>query len=265
MIPFPDLLLVVFYAALAALVVTAVALGLLHLLRARSVAVQLGVVAAATVLATVSGIMVISVLMLINDHDRSVVLTVVVSAGLVATVVSVLLGRRLVAANRVLVEAVRADRFRAPAAPLPAELAELSRELEETVDLSILDGDRARFVDQVVSPHRLRAISAVGESFPLHCCANGKALLATLSPAQQAQVLPSRLARLTEHTITTPAALRKELERIQLDGVAYDREEQTDGVCAVGAAVRVGEQMVAVSVPVLDTDIPAGSPVADQE
>ena len=60
-------------------------------------------------------------------------------------------------------------------------MEELSRELEETVDLSILDGDRATFVDQVVSPHRLRAISAVGESFPLHCCANGKALLANLS------------------------------------------------------------------------------------
>ena len=60
-------------------------------------------------------------------------------------------------------------------------MEELSRELGETVDLSILDGDRATFVDQVVSPHRLRAISAVGESFPLHCCANGKALLANLS------------------------------------------------------------------------------------
>ena len=129
-------------------------------------------------------------------------------------------------------------------------MEELSRELEETVDLSILEDDRARFVDQVVSPHRLRAISAVGESFPLHCCANGKALLANMPPAQQAQVLPSRLARLTEHTITTPAALRKELDRIRIDGVAYDREEQTEGVCAVGAAVRVGEQMVAVSVPV---------------
>ncbi|WP_068186156.1 IclR family transcriptional regulator [Mycobacterium sp. UM_CSW] len=127
----------------------------------------------------------------------------------------------------------------------------LSRELEETVDLSILDGDRATFVDQVVSPHRLRAISAVGESFPLHCCANGKALLANLPPEQQAQVLPSRLARLTDNTITTPAALRKELECVRAEGVAYDREEQTEGVCAVGAVLPgVGEQLVAVSVPV---------------
>ena len=130
-------------------------------------------------------------------------------------------------------------------------MEELSRELGETVDLSILDGDRATFVDQVVSPHRLRAISAAGESFPLHCCANGKALLANLSPTLQAQAVPSRLARLTPNTITTPAALRNELERIRADGVAYDREEQTEGICAVGAVLNgVTEQMVAVSVPV---------------
>lgn len=61
-------------------------------------------------------------------------------------------------------------------------LTELSRELDETVDLSILDGDRADVVDQVVPPQRLRAVSAVGESFPLYCCANGKALLAALPP-----------------------------------------------------------------------------------
>jgi DNA-binding IclR family transcriptional regulator len=130
-------------------------------------------------------------------------------------------------------------------------MEELSRELEETVDLSILDGDRATFVDQVASSHRLRAISAVGESFPLYCCANGKALLANLSPEQQAQAVPSRLARLTANTITTPAALRKELDCVRAEGIAYDREEQTEGICAVGAVLRgVSEQMVAVSVPV---------------
>ncbi|MEO3822782.1 HAMP domain-containing sensor histidine kinase [Actinomadura sp. B10D3] len=134
MIPFEDLLWVIFYAALAALVVAGLALGVLYALRGRSVATQLIVVGAATVLATISGILVISFMMLLNDHDRSVVLAVVTSAGLVAMAVSVLLGRRLVAANRVLVEAVRADRFRRPAARLPAELAELSRELEAAYD-----------------------------------------------------------------------------------------------------------------------------------
>jgi signal transduction histidine kinase len=134
MIPFEDLLWVVFYAALAAFAVAAVTLGVLHVLRERSVATQLTVVGAATVLATISGILVISFMMLLNDHDRSVVLAVVTSAGLVAMAVSYLLGSRLVAANRTLVEAVRADRFRPPSGHLPAELAELSRELEAAYD-----------------------------------------------------------------------------------------------------------------------------------
>lgn len=136
-------------------------------------------------------------------------------------------------------------------ADLHAFLTELSRELDETVDLSILDGDRADFIDQVVPPRRLRAVSAVGESFPLYCCANGKALLASLPPERQAQVLPSRLVPLTAHTITDRAVLREELAQIARDGVAYDREEQTDGICAVGKVLHgVTEQPVAVSVPV---------------
>lgn len=59
-------------------------------------------------------------------------------------------------------------------------LEQLSKELNETVDLSIRRYDRALFVDQVTANQRLRAVSAVGEIFPLHCSANGKALLATL-------------------------------------------------------------------------------------
>lgn len=50
------------------------------------------------------------------------------------------------------------------------------------VALTATPGDRADVVDQVVPPQRLRAVSAVGESFPLYCCANGKALLAALPP-----------------------------------------------------------------------------------
>jgi len=36
------------------------------------------------------------------------------------------------------------------------------------------------FIDQVIGSHRLRTVSAVGETFPLHCTANGKAYLSRL-------------------------------------------------------------------------------------
>ncbi|GAA2399552.1 HAMP domain-containing sensor histidine kinase [Actinomadura vinacea] len=131
MIPVSDLLQVVWYAAVAALGVAAAGLALLHRLRGRSIAVQLGLVGVATVLATVSGIVVITFMMVLNDHDQSVVLAVVAASGAVAAGVSLLLGRRLVAANRVLVAAVRADPYRVPGTRLPAELAELAHELDD--------------------------------------------------------------------------------------------------------------------------------------
>jgi signal transduction histidine kinase len=66
---------------------------------------------------------------MISEHDRNVALTVVLVAGIVSLGVSLLLGRRLIAANRALVRAVRAAPFRVPRTRLPAELAELAREL----------------------------------------------------------------------------------------------------------------------------------------
>jgi DNA-binding IclR family transcriptional regulator len=129
-------------------------------------------------------------------------------------------------------------------------LEELSRELNETVDLSVLDGDRVTFIDQVVAQHRLRAVSQTGSSFPLHCTANGKALLAMMPPAMVAKLLPASLPALTSHTITTQGALRRELDEVRRAGVAFDAEEHTEGICAVGAALHgVPGAPTAVSVP----------------
>jgi signal transduction histidine kinase len=153
MMPLSDLLEVAAYSAGAALVVAAAGLGVLHALRRRSIAVLLAVVAVATVVATVAGIVVIALLMMIDDHDRTVALTVVSVAGLVGLGVCLLLGHRLLGATRALLAAVRAvgevdtagtpgamgsadaagdgtaGHYTAPRTALPAELAELSREL----------------------------------------------------------------------------------------------------------------------------------------
>jgi DNA-binding IclR family transcriptional regulator len=129
-------------------------------------------------------------------------------------------------------------------------LQQLSRELNETVDLSVLDGDRVTFLDQVVAPQRLRAVSAVGESFPLHACAPGKAMLAALAPGAVAAILPVRLPSLTPNTVTSHAALRAELDRVRDSGVGYDREEHTEGICAVGALIDATDpRPMAISVP----------------
>lgn len=129
-------------------------------------------------------------------------------------------------------------------------LVRLSREINETVDLGVLIGDQVLFIDHVAAPRRLRAVSAVGALFPAHCPANGKVLLSTLSNEELVQLLPPVLERLTPNTITDRDEFLRELEVARQQGVAYDREEHTVGICGLGAVVKDGSGWVgSVSVP----------------
>lgn len=130
-------------------------------------------------------------------------------------------------------------------------LRTLFEELDETVDLAVLEGDHLRFVDQIPAPHRLRAVSAVGATFPLHCTANGKAVLAALSDDQILRLLPEELSRFTPSTTTSRRALLAEIASTRATGLAIDREEHTDGICAMGfAAPVVNGNHFAITVPI---------------
>ncbi len=146
-----------------------------------------------------------------------------------------------------LAASVRSD-FLALARPF---IVRLSEELRETVDLSTVKKDHLVFIDQVIGPHRLRTVSAVGETFPLYCTANGKAYLAQLDDAKIEALIGRIYEPRTPKTITRLDALLDDLKSVRRNGVAYDREEHTLGVCAVGVALQdpLGNA-VAISVPV---------------
>ncbi len=117
-------------------------------------------------------------------------------------------------------------------------LKQLSNELDETADLAVLHAGEALYVDQYVSPHVLRIVAHIGGRLPLHCTANGKALLASLAPDEMESVLPARLEPHTLNTITDRGRLREEIERVRHSGLSFDIEEYALGVVAVGAFVR---------------------------
>ena len=129
-------------------------------------------------------------------------------------------------------------------------LRQLALEVDETVDLSVLSGATALFIGHVPGTHRLAALSAVGSQFPLHSTANGKALLATLPPERQASLLADGLPADTLHTITDFGVLREQLREVARSGIAYDLEEHTEGVCALGTAfIAPGGGAYAISIP----------------
>ena len=117
-------------------------------------------------------------------------------------------------------------------------LAQLSSELKETVDLAVIKNDHLVFVDQVIGSQRLRTVSAVGETFPLYCTANGKAYLAELDAAAIERLIGTAYERRTPRTMTRLDHLLRDLKSVRKTGVAIDREEHTHGICAAGIVTR---------------------------
>ncbi|MES2976504.1 MAG: IclR family transcriptional regulator [Pseudomonadota bacterium] len=118
-------------------------------------------------------------------------------------------------------------------------LKALVKEAGETVDLSLADQEKMVFIEQVAATHRLSVASAVGVSFPMHCCANGKAVLALMNEAEFARVKKRlRLTSMTAQTITDWDVLEAEIAEVRKSGVGYDHEETAEGICAVATAFR---------------------------
>jgi DNA-binding IclR family transcriptional regulator len=127
----------------------------------------------------------------------------------------------------------------------------LASKTGETVDLSRLNRDHAVFVNQVPGNHRLQAVSSVGQTFPLHCTANGKAILALLEDEKVKQFLRRPLPALTSRTMTAAADIFSTVNAVRRHGVAIDQEEHTHGICAIGMAFQAPtRQIYAVSIPV---------------
>lgn len=117
-------------------------------------------------------------------------------------------------------------------------LEQLAREIDGHTEEAVLYESEALFVDQYVARRVMNAITNVGTRGPLHCSANGKALLASLSLAQLEDMLPQVLNPVTEHTITDRDVLKAQILEVRRTGLAFDCEEYTLGICACGAYVR---------------------------
>jgi len=121
-----------------------------------------------------------------------------------------------------------------------AILKSLSEEINETCNLTTLDGDQIYYLDRVESNWPYRIHLPVGSHLPLHCTATGKLFLSYMKQANRERLLKSTtLKSFTENTITDMSELEKHLMKVSEEGVGYDTGEYLEG-------------MVAIAVPVID-------------
>jgi len=151
---------------------------------------------------------------------------------------------------------------RDPAAPLLRTLADVTN---ESVYLTVLDGDFALYIYAVESPQRLEARTAVGDRAHLHCTAVGKSMLAFLDDHSRSAILARQgMPAFTPATFSEPLALAEELALTRERGFSVDREEHERGTFCVGAPIfnAQGGVLGACSVSGVDPEI-VGSRMAD--
>ena len=119
-----------------------------------------------------------------------------------------------------------------------------------TVHLAVRDGTEVLYLDRLSGRRSVPVVSTVGSRLPLYPTGVGKVLLAHAPERVQAEVLPS-LKRITPHTITQPARLRAQLERVRSDGYATTVEEMTLGACSVAVPVRRNEAEVVAALGIV--------------
>jgi len=113
-----------------------------------------------------------------------------------------------------------------------------------TVHLAIREDTYALYLDRLSGQRSVPVLSKMGSRLAMHATGVGKVLLA-YAPGDVQQKVFSSLNRITPYTITQPAQLRAQLDRILVEGYATTVEEMTLGACSVAVPVRRGDDVVA--------------------
>ena len=117
-------------------------------------------------------------------------------------------------------------------------LKEITATTRESSALNRLRDMQAEVVATVMSPQRLVSHMQLGDLAPLYATSGGKIILANLPEPQQEEYMRSvRFEPITPNTITSVVELRRQIQTVRREGVAYSFEEYTPGI--IGMAMPV--------------------------
>ncbi|MDO9396430.1 MAG: IclR family transcriptional regulator C-terminal domain-containing protein, partial [Herbiconiux sp.] len=119
-------------------------------------------------------------------------------------------------------------------------LAALVDDIGESAHLAVLHGRDVLYLVEERAPRRPALVTDVGVRLPSHVTASGRALLATLPPAQVRALFPDRAAFATrvEGGVQSYGELKRLLEGARRQGFAAEDGDVTAEIASVAVAVR---------------------------
>jgi DNA-binding IclR family transcriptional regulator len=158
------------------------------------------------------------------------------------------LGLKLIALSRHAIENLD---LREEAKPF---LRSLMQETQLVVHMAVLDGAEAMLIDKMEALGTGRQTSFVGRRLDVHSTGVGKALVAYISEEELALIARQKgFPRRNDNTITTLAALRRELAQVRSLGYSLDNEEDEIGERCIGAPVFDRNSTVVAAISVAGT------------
>lgn len=119
-----------------------------------------------------------------------------------------------------------------------SELRALRDFTGETSYLAVLDGNQVMSLERCDGAHTTRSAAALGQSKPVYCTGQGKAILSALNESEREQILKGlTLEEWTPRTLVDRRQLQIELQVTSARGYAIDDEEIVLGVRCVAAPI----------------------------
>lgn len=115
---------------------------------------------------------------------------------------------------------------------------ELAAETDERAQFIVEEHGKAVYIHRTFGQHAVRTDPGIGRRIPLHATSAGKAILASMPDEMRSRIIEqTTFGEITNRTITDTNELDRELAQISKRGYAFNREENIDGLHAVGAPV----------------------------
>ena len=150
--------------------------------------------------------------------------------------------------------------------PLPDQLQpfldRLAAAIQESCSCSVLDDTEIVYLARAAQRRVMSIGLGVGSRLPAYCASMGRVLLAAL-PNEEVQAVLERSAirPLTMRTLTEPALLMAEIERVRVQGYAIIDEELEIGLRSLAVPIRNGAGRV---IAALNTGVQTSRASVDQ-